>query len=93
LDALSTGFLYAVSSSSTTGREKDMGAQQAYFSRLEGLGLRNPVIVGFGIRDATTFRAACEHTNGAIIGTAYIKALQGEAIGAATGAFLKTIRP
>jgi tryptophan synthase alpha chain len=93
LDALSTGFLYAVSSSSTTGRNKDMSTQQDYFARLGGLGLRNPVIVGFGIRDATTFQAACEHTNGAIIGTAYIKALQGGAIDASTNAFLKTICP
>ena len=98
LDSLSTGFLYAVSSSSTTGKDKDMGDAQVYFKRLEGMGLRNPVLVGFGIRDAATFAAACAHTNGAIIGTAYIKALTGpEAAGAtiasATRAFIKTIRP
>jgi tryptophan synthase alpha chain len=32
--------------------------------------------VGFGIKDKQTFNAACEYTNGAIIGTAYIKALE-----------------
>jgi tryptophan synthase alpha chain len=94
LDQLSTGFLYAVSSSSTTGRNKDLEEQQAYFKRLEGMGLKNPVLVGFGIRDATTFRTACAHTNGAIIGTAYIKALQAAAsIPEVTHAFIKTIRP
>jgi len=38
--------------------------------------LKNPVLVGFGIKDKATFSAACRYTNGAIIGTAYIKALE-----------------
>lgn len=89
LDALSTGFLYAVSSSSTTGKNKDIADQQAYFKRLEGMGLRNPVLVGFGIRDASTFAAACAHTSGAIIGTAYIRALEDAAAVATAGASTK----
>jgi tryptophan synthase alpha chain len=97
LDALSTGFLYAVSSSSTTGKNKDIGDQQAYFQRLEDMGLRNPVLVGFGIRDAATFATACAHTNGAIIGTAYIRALEKVATGTtdiatATRTFIQPIR-
>jgi tryptophan synthase alpha chain len=84
VDALSTGFLYAVSSSSTTGKNKDLNEQQEYFKRLEGMGLKNAVLVGFSIRDRASFEAACLHTNGAIIGTAYIRAL--ENVGAATGA-------
>lgn len=76
VDALSTGFLYAVSSSSTTGKDKDMGSQEAYFERLEKMRLRNPVLVGFGIRDRASFETACRHANGAIIGTAYIKAIE-----------------
>jgi tryptophan synthase alpha chain len=75
VDALSTGFLYAVSSSSTTGGSKDIGGQDAYFLRLEQMRLRNPVLVGFGVRDKTSFDAACRHTNGAVIGTAYVRAL------------------
>lgn len=98
IDALSSGFLYAVSSSSTTGKNKDIGDAQAYLERLESMGLKNPVLVGFGIRDAATFAAACAHTNGAIIGTAFIKALKGpEAAGntlaEVTRGFIKTIRP
>jgi len=84
VDALSTGFLYAVSSSSTTGKNKDLNEQQEYFRRLEGMGLKNPVLVGFSIRDRASFEAACLHTNGAIIGTAYIRALE-NADGAAAG--------
>ncbi|HXB08915.1 MAG TPA: tryptophan synthase subunit alpha [Puia sp.] len=83
VDALGEAFLYAVSSSSTTGKNKDMEAQQAYFERLQQMGLRNPVLVGFSIRDRTSFEAACRHTNGAIIGTAYIRALENAASAAA----------
>ncbi len=76
IDELGSGFIYAVSSSSTTGKNKAIGDQSAYFERLQQMGLKNPVLVGFGIRDKETFDAACRHTSGAIIGTAYIKALQ-----------------
>ena len=38
--------------------------------------LKNPVFVGFGIKDKKSFEAACRHADGAIIGTAYIKALE-----------------
>lgn len=75
LDSLSTGFLYAVSSSSTTGSDKNMTDVKAYLQKLQGLKLSNPVLVGFGIKDKTTFEAACAEANGAIIGSAYIKAL------------------
>jgi tryptophan synthase alpha chain len=92
VDSLSTGFLYAVSSSSTTGGNKDMGDQEGYFRRLESLRLRNAVLVGFGVRDRASFEAACQHTQGAIIGTAYIKAIDGAAdIGKATKDFLQSI--
>ena len=75
LDKLSTGFLYAVSSSSTTGADKNMTDVKGYLQKLKALGLKNPVLVGFGIKDRSTFEAACANANGAIIGTAYIKAL------------------
>jgi tryptophan synthase alpha chain len=85
VDALGSAFLYAVSSSSTTGKDKELNDQQAYFERLQKMGLRNPVLVGFGIRDQSSFEAACRHTNGAIIGTAYIRALEHAAAVAAAG--------
>ena len=92
VDALSTGFLYAVSSSSTTGGNKDMNDQQGYFERLEKMQLRNPLMVGFGIRDKASFEAACLHANGAIIGTAYIKALEnGPSVADATRSFLNSV--
>ena len=77
LDALSSGFLYAVSSSSITGSDKDFTAVESYLQRLRNMELKNPVLVGFGIRDKGTFDMACRHANGAIIGSAYIKAIEG----------------
>lgn len=76
LDKLSSGFLYAVSSSSTTGSGKQMGSVESYLERLKGYRLQNPVLVGFGIRNKETFDAACKHANGAIIGSAYIQTLE-----------------
>ena len=76
IDSLSKGFVYAVSSSSTTGKDKDMGDQQAYFARLKEMKLKNPVLIGFGIKDKPTFQAACANSNGAIIGSAFVKAIE-----------------
>jgi tryptophan synthase alpha chain len=76
IDSLSKGFIYAVSSSSTTGKDKDMSHQQAYFERLNSLQLKNPVLIGFGIKDKATFDAAAAHSNGGVIGTAFIRAIE-----------------
>lgn len=76
LDSLSTGFIYAVSSSSTTGTDKDMTAVSAYLDKLQSMQLKNPVLVGFGIKDKATFNQASQHANGAIIGSAFVKALE-----------------
>ena len=92
IDALCSGFIYAVSSSSTTGNNKVIEDQQPYFKRLQAMQLKNPVLVGFGIKDKATFKAACQYTNGAIIGSAYIKALENTAdINAATATFLNAV--
>ncbi len=76
LDALSTGFLYAVSSSSITGSDKDFTQVENYLQSLQNMNLKNPILVGFGIKDKQTFQSACRFANGAIIGTAYIKAIE-----------------
>ena len=92
LDELSSGFLYAVSSSSTTGSDKNMTQVDSYLQKLESLHLRNLILVGFGIKDRATFNAACKHANGAIIGSAFIKALEGAGDEQQTvKQFLKTI--
>jgi tryptophan synthase alpha chain len=78
LDQLSSGFLYAVSSSSITGSDKDFSPVETYLHKLQLLKLKNPVLVGFGIKDKATFETACKYANGAIIGSAYIKALESD---------------
>ena len=76
LDRLSSGFLYAVSSSSTTGRSAPLKDQEYYFNKLGSMGLKNPVLIGFGIQNKSDFIQACSYANGAIIGTAFIKILE-----------------
>jgi len=93
LDSLSSGFLYAVSSSSTTGSDKNMTDVTAYLQKLQSLKLKNPVLVGFGIKDKQTFEAACAYANGAIIGSAYIRALENaKDVNEVTKTFLSTIK-
>lgn len=92
LDSLSTGFLYAVSSSSITGSDKDFSPVETYLQKLQGLGLTNPILVGFGIKDRATFETAAKYTAGAIIGSAYIKTLEnGNDVEASTRKFLREI--
>ena len=92
LDSLSSGFLYAVSSSSTTGAEKSNRASMEYLHKLKNLRLKNPILVGFGIKDKASFDAVCKLADGAIIGSAYIKALENSTdVNAATKDFLSSI--
>lgn len=92
LDELSSGFLYAVSSSSTTGNEKDFSLVEKYLQRLQSYNLKNPVLVGFGIKNKETFINACKYAGGAIIGSAFVKALgNGSSEGVTTKRFVSEI--
>ncbi|BFP39729.1 tryptophan synthase subunit alpha [Flavobacteriaceae bacterium GF1] len=92
IDNASDGFIYMVSSASTTGAKDGFGAeQQEYFQRIAKLNLKNPQIVGFGISNANTFQAATAKAKGAIIGSAFIKHLTQNGIGKIEN-FIKTIR-
>lgn len=92
LDQLSSGFLYAVSSSSTTGKEKNMDAVVSYIDRLNAYQLKNPILVGFGIKDKASFHLISGHANGGIIGSAFIHQLQKEVnYTAATQTFIRSI--
>ena len=76
IDEASKGFLYVVSSASTTGEKASItGMQEEYFNRLKQLNLRNHQLIGFGISNNETFKRACSFANGAIIGSAFVKAL------------------
>ncbi|MEY8778944.1 tryptophan synthase subunit alpha [Allomuricauda sp. XS_ASV26] len=76
IDDASEGFIYMVSSASTTGTKQGFGPDQTnYFNRIAQMDLKNPQIVGFGISNAETFGQATQHAKGAIIGSAFIKHL------------------
>ena len=79
IDNASEGFIYMVSSASTTGAKSGFGKeQQEYFDRISALQLDHPQIVGFGISNAETFEQATRKAKGAIIGSAFIKFLTRE---------------
>lgn len=79
IDSHTNGFIYMVSSASTTGKTLGLAEQsQAYFQRVASMKLQNPGVIGFGIHDKETFASACNHASGAIIGSAFVKALQQE---------------
>ncbi len=79
IDELSQSFIYLVSSASITGKTGSFGDEQKnYFKRISGLGLQHPVMAGFGIHNAETLKQVFSFGFGAIIGSAYIRALNNE---------------
>ncbi len=79
IDDASEGFIYMVSSSSTTGAGKKVeDFHQDYFERIKQMQLKNPRLIGFGISDHDTFANACKFASGAIIGSAFVKSFDND---------------
>lgn len=77
IDENTNGFIYMVSSHSITGAKAGISDEQiAYFERVKAMNLKNPRLIGFGISDSETFSKASEYSNGAIIGSAFIKTVK-----------------
>lgn len=77
IDAATKGFIYAVSSSSTTGAKGTFtDVQIQYFDKLNKMKLVNPFLIGFGISNNLTFSKASEYGSGAIVGSAFINLLK-----------------
>ena len=77
IDENTDGFIYMVSSHSITGAKADISEEQiAYFERVKAMNLKNPRLIGFGISDSQTFTTASNYSNGAIIGSAFIKTVK-----------------
>ncbi len=93
IDAESSGFIYMVSSSSTTGMKQSVTDYHTdYFVRVNQLGLKNPRLIGFGISNHETFQNACKYAGGAIIGSAFVKVLEGDlTLGERISGFVKAI--
>ena len=83
IDNHTDGFIYMVSSAAITGAQKSFDdAKQAYFRRIDAMNLRNPRMIGFGISNAQTLKAAQDNAAGAIIGSKFVTLLdeaQGDA--------------
>ncbi len=75
IDNISKAFIYLVSGNTTTGNNSEM--QTEAIRKITSLKLKNPVIIGFGIKDKSDYKAVCKLGNGAIIGSAFINAMDG----------------
>lgn len=76
IDDSSKGFVYMVSSNSTTGANKGISNDlKNTFENIKKLQLKNPILIGFGIKGQQEFQQACELANGAIIGSSFIQML------------------
>ena len=76
IDQHTDGFIYMVSSAAITGAQRSFDDQkQAYFRRIDQMQLRNPRMIGFGISNAQTLKAAQDHAAGAIIGSKFVTLL------------------
>ncbi len=76
IDSHTDSFIYMVSSASVTGAQQSFDERkQAYFSRINGMHLKNPRMIGFGISNRQTLTAAQENSAGAIIGSKFVTLL------------------
>ncbi len=76
-DSTEGGFIYMVSSASITGSTAGVtDTMTTYFERIRAMQLKNPRLIGFGIKDRPSYDQACHYADGAIIGTAFIRHLQ-----------------
>ncbi len=93
IDANCSGFIYMVSSASTTGTKEHFGEEQVkYFKHIDSLGLKNPRLIGFGISNPETMQASCHYSCGGIIGSLFIKCLRDcPSINAATQKLIATL--
>ena len=77
IDEHTDGFIYMVSSASTTGAQQSFDEKkQDYFRKINGMNLRNPRLIGFGISNKATLEAAQANASGAIIGSKFITLLK-----------------
>lgn len=76
-DRFSSAFLYIVSQSSITGNQSGISDEQlAYFNTIRSMKLQSPTLIGFGIHDKATRGIANQYSNGAIVGSAFIRTLE-----------------
>ncbi len=76
VDAQEGGFIYMVSSSSTTGGSWGESPERLdYLKRIQQMNLKTPRMVGFGISDNEALSMVNQYADGGIVGSAFIKAI------------------
>ena len=75
IDKISNAFIYLVSGNTTTGNNSSI--QTEAIRKIQSMKLRNPLIIGFGIKNKSDYSAACKLGQGAIIGSAFINMISG----------------
>lgn len=76
IDENTDGFIYMVSSAATTGAQTSFDeAKRRYFAHINGMSLRNPRMIGFGISNRQTLESAQAAAAGAIIGSKFVSLL------------------
>lgn len=75
IDGNTNGFIYMVSSAAVTGTQSSFEKQTAYFNRINSMNLKNPRLIGFGVSNKATKDMVFKYSSGAIIGSAFIKAI------------------
>ncbi len=79
IDENSDSFVYMVSTASTTGKDgANINHAKEYFDRVESLGLKNKRLIGFNVKDQASYEFAASNSDGAIIGSAFVKAISKE---------------
>ncbi len=76
IDSHTNGFIYMVSSAAVTGTQNSFDNKIEYFNRINSMNLKNPRLIGFGISNRATRNMVNAYSSGAIVGSAFIKALQ-----------------
>lgn len=94
IDHHATGFIYMVSSNSVTGGTNTNQLNTTYLERTQKLQLKNPLLTGFGIHDALSFKSAAQFSRGCIIGSAFVKHLTENGItSVGISQFIKEFQP
>lgn len=92
-DRLSSGFLYVVSQSSITGKTGEISQKQEdYFNKISSMSLQSPQLIGFGIHDRASFGRAAQYTQGAIVGSAFIRVVDDGFNKEKISTFIKSLR-
>lgn len=94
IDALSTGFIYVLSSAATTGKDLALSAStETYFAKIKNMNLTHPLVIGFGISDREKFMKATDFAEGAIVGSAFVREIEKEQDFSKIPALIKKFRP